>query len=64
MLKIGCHLSTEGGYLSMGERIASVNGDTFQYFTKNPKGGNRNFKKPAFYVGNGKFYYLRRRPDR
>ena len=46
MLKIGCHLSTEGGYLSMGERIASVNGDTFQYFTKNPKGGNRNFKKP------------------
>ncbi len=46
MLKIGCHLSTEGGYLSMGERIASVGGDTFQYFTKNPKGGNRNFKKP------------------
>lgn len=46
MLKIGCHLSTEGGYLSMGERIASVDGNTFQYFTKNPKGGNRNFKKP------------------
>ena len=46
MLTIGCHLSTEGGYRSMGERIASVGGDTFQYFTKNPKGGNRNFKKP------------------
>jgi deoxyribonuclease-4 len=30
----------------MGERIASVNGDTFQYFTKNPKGEIRNFKKP------------------
>lgn len=46
MLKIGCHLSTEGGYLSMGERIASIGGSTFQYFTKNPKGGNRNFKRP------------------
>ena len=46
MLTIGCHLSTEGGYRSMGERIASVGGDTFQYFTKNPKGGNRSFKKP------------------
>lgn len=46
MLKIGCHLSTEGGYLSMGERIVSIGGDTFQYFTKNPKGGNRNFKRP------------------
>ena len=62
MLKIGCHLSTEGGYLSMGERIASIGGDTFQYFTKNPKGGNRNFKKPepedvealrAFMTGRG-----------
>lgn len=39
MFKIGCHLSTEGGYLSMGKRILSVEGNTFQYFTKNPKGG-------------------------
>ncbi|MGN1345273.1 MAG: deoxyribonuclease IV, partial [Eubacteriales bacterium] len=46
MLKIGCHLSTEGGYRAMGERIASIGGDTFQYFTKNPRGGNRSFKKP------------------
>lgn len=42
MFKIGCHLSTEGGYLSMGERILSVEGNTFQYFTKNPKGGKQN----------------------
>ncbi len=46
MFRIGCHLSTEGGYRAMGERIASIGGDTFQYFTKNPKGGNRNFKLP------------------
>lgn len=45
MLKIGCHLSTEGGYLSMGKRIISVGGNTFQFFTKNPKGGKVN--KPA-----------------
>jgi len=42
MFKIGCHLSTEGGYFSMGERILSVGGNTFQYFTKNPKGGRQN----------------------
>ncbi len=30
----------------MGERIASIGGDTFQYFTKNPKGGSRSAKKP------------------
>jgi len=35
---IGCHLSLEGGYRSMGERILSVEGNTFQFFTKNPKG--------------------------
>ncbi len=45
MFKIGCHLSTEGGYLSMGKRILSAGGNTFQFFTKNPKGGKVN--KPA-----------------
>jgi len=42
MFKIGCHLSTEGGYFAMGERILSAGGNTFQYFTKNPKGGRQN----------------------
>ncbi len=45
MFIIGCHLSTEGGYLDMGKRMASVGGNTFQFFTKNPKGGKVN--KPA-----------------
>ena len=45
MFRIGCHLSLEGGYLSMGQRILSAGGNTFQYFTKNPKGGRQN--KPA-----------------
>ena len=42
MFQIGCHLSTEGGYFAMGERILSMGGVTFQYFTKNPKGGRVN----------------------
>ncbi|MBQ8511182.1 MAG: deoxyribonuclease IV [Clostridia bacterium] len=45
MFTIGCHLSTEGGYRSMGERILAIGGVSFQYFTKNPKGGKQN--KPA-----------------
>ena len=36
--KIGCHLSTEGGYEAMGKRILSIGGNTFQFFTKNPRG--------------------------
>ena len=42
MFQIGCHLSKEGGYRAMGERILSLGGNTFQYFTKNPKGGQIN----------------------
>ncbi len=38
MLKIGCHLSTEKGYTAMGQQILSMGGNTFQYFTKNPRG--------------------------
>ncbi len=38
MFAIGCHLSLEGGYRSMGERILSLGGTTFQFFTKNPRG--------------------------
>lgn len=41
MLKIGCHLSTEDGYLSMGKRILALGGTTFQYFTKNPRGRSK-----------------------
>ncbi len=38
MFNIGCHLSKEGGYLAMGERMLSAGGTVFQYFTKNPQG--------------------------
>lgn len=39
MLKLGCHLSASAGYLHMGEEILSIGGNTFQFFTRNPRGG-------------------------
>jgi len=38
--KIGCHLSTSKGYLHMAEEIVSLGGNTFQFFTRNPRGGS------------------------
>lgn len=39
MLKIGCHLSASKGFYHMGEEILSIGGNTFQFFTRNPRGG-------------------------
>jgi len=39
MLKIGCHLSVSNGFLAMGETAVSIGANTFQYFTRNPRGG-------------------------
>mgnify|MGYP000084102260 CR=1 FL=1 len=39
MLTIGCHLSISNGYLHMGQEALSLGANTFQYFTRNPRGG-------------------------
>lgn len=39
MLTIGCHLSIRKGYLHMGKEALSLGANTFQYFTRNPRGG-------------------------
>lgn len=39
MLTLGCHLSTKDGYLFMAQEAVSINANTFQYFTRNPRGG-------------------------
>ena len=39
MLNIGCHLSASKGYLHMGEEAVSIGANTFQFFTRNPRGG-------------------------
>lgn len=36
---IGCHLSASGGYLKLGKDALSIGADTFQFFTRNPRGG-------------------------
>lgn len=38
MLHIGCHLSSSKGYKNMGEEALSINADTFQFFSRNPRG--------------------------
>lgn len=40
MFKIGCHLSASKGYKHMGEEILGIGGNTFQFFTRNPRGGS------------------------
>jgi deoxyribonuclease-4 len=39
MLKIGCHLSAAKGYAAMGRDALSIGANTFQFFTRNPRGG-------------------------
>lgn len=39
MLKIGCHLSSSKGYAAMGKEAVRIGANTFQFFTRNPRGG-------------------------
>ena len=39
MLTIGCHLSASKGYLDMAKTAVKLNANTFQFFTRNPRGG-------------------------
>jgi deoxyribonuclease IV len=47
MLTIGCHLSFSKGYLSMAKTAASIGANTFQFFTRNPRGGKAKEIDPA-----------------
>ena len=39
MFTIGCHLSSSKGYTGMGRDAVSIGANTFQFFTRNPRGG-------------------------
>ena len=39
MLYIGCHLSSSKGFLAMGKQAYDIGANTFQFFTRNPRGG-------------------------
>ena len=38
MLRIGCHLSSSKGFLHMGKEATEIGANTFQFFTRNPRG--------------------------
>ncbi len=38
MLKIGCHMSTAKGFASVGRTMEQIGANTFQFFTRNPRG--------------------------
>lgn len=40
MLRIGCHLSVSKGFAAMGREALSIGANTFQYFSRNPRGGS------------------------
>lgn len=40
MLNIGCHLTISNGYLSAAKEAKSIGANTFQYFSRNPRGGS------------------------
>lgn len=46
MLYIGCHLSSSKGFLAMGKTALSIGANTFQFFTRNPRGGKAKEVKP------------------
>ncbi len=39
MFTLGCHLSDKDGYLGMAKDAVSIDANTFQFFTRNPRGG-------------------------
>lgn len=47
MIYIGCHLSVTKGYEAMGQTMKSYGGDTFAWFTRNPRGGKAKEIVPA-----------------
>ena len=47
MFRIGCHISSAGGYLAMGNRAVSLGANTLAFFTRNPRGGSAKTADPA-----------------
>lgn len=39
MVYLGCHLSSSKGFAAMGKTALAMGADTFQFFTRNPRGG-------------------------
>lgn len=46
-MNIGCHLSSSKGFLAMGKDALKINANTFQFFTRNPRGSKAKDIVPA-----------------
>ncbi|MDR1309311.1 MAG: deoxyribonuclease IV [Deltaproteobacteria bacterium] len=44
---LGCHLSSTKGFLAMGHQAQELGADTFQFFTRNPRGGSAKALDPG-----------------
>ena len=53
MFYIGCHLSASKGFLHMAKEAVSIGANTFQFFTRNPRGGKAKDidKKELAFIG-------------
>lgn len=51
MLHIGCHLSISQGFSGMGHQAVSIGADTFQFFLRNPRGGQAKDIQPEDVAG-------------
>ena len=47
MLYLGCHLSSSKGFAAMGKTALTLGANTFQFFTRNPRGGAAKAADPA-----------------
>ncbi|MBR2902034.1 MAG: deoxyribonuclease IV [Clostridia bacterium] len=55
MFYIGCHLSASNGYLAMAKTAESIGANTFQFFTRNPRGGQAKAIDPRDTEAFGKY---------
>lgn len=46
MIYAGSHISSSKGYAAMGKQIKKLGGDTFAFFTRNPRGGKAKALNP------------------
>ena len=47
MLNIGCHVSSSKGYVQMLKDTLYIGGNTFAWFTRNPRGGQAKAVDPV-----------------
>ncbi|MEE0845402.1 MAG: deoxyribonuclease IV [Eggerthellaceae bacterium] len=47
MLDIGCHLSISKGFLAIAQQAVGLGASTFQFFTRNPRGGKAKAIDPS-----------------